>query len=124
MENNYFDKTPEKNLSFYAAIGLLAFFLFLSIGIDITEFDQHQDINIPVGFSYLMLGIDLAALACIVGIYAYRKLAVYLYPVLVLLHLILHEFYLSTFLYADLFNLFVFVGVGLLAIIPKWNFFK
>ena len=58
------------------------------------------------------------------GIYFYRKIGVILFPVAILFHFYLHEFYLSTMLYSDLFTLFSYVALGLLAIIPKWNFFK
>lgn len=124
MDNSYFDKTPDKTVSFYAAIIILTFFLLLSTGIDFTEYDQHKDINIPSWFSYLTIILDFLMLFSIVGIFFYRKIGVYAYPLLILVHLFLHEFYLSTLLYADLFNLFAFLGLGLFAIIPKWNFFK
>lgn len=124
MENNYFDKSPVKTLSFYVTIILLLFFWVLSVGIDITEFLQHKEINIPSWLTYVLLSVDLLSLICIVLVYMYRKIGVFLYPILIVIHLFMHEFYLSTLLYSDVFNLFIFVGVGLLAIIPKWNFFK
>lgn len=124
MDENYFDKNPAKTTSFYAAIIILSIFSFLSIGIDIIEYKQHKDINIPIDFSYLILGIDVLLVLSILAIFFYRKIGVFLYPILVIVHLFLHEYFLSTLLYADLFNLFSFIGLGLLAIIPKWNFFK
>lgn len=124
MDNSYFDKNPQKSTSFYAAIILLTLFFLLSFGVDITEYAQHGEINIPSWFSYVILGIDFLMLFSIVSIFIYRKIGVFLYPLLIIMHLFLHEFYLSTLLYADLFNLFAFIGLGLLAIIPKWNFFK
>lgn len=124
MENNYFDKSPVKTLSFYVTIILLLFFWVLSVGIDVTEFLQHEEINIPAWLTYVLLGIDVLALLCVLLMYIYRKIGVFIYPILIVIHLFMHEFYLSTLLYSDVFNLFIFVGVGLLAIIPKWNFFK
>lgn len=124
MENNYFDNSPVKTLSFYVTIVLLVFFWILSVGIDDTEFLQHQEISIPAWFSYVLLSIDALAIVCVILIYMYRKIGVFLYPILIAIHLFMHEFYLSTLLYSDVFNLFIFIGVGLLAIIPKWKFFK
>ena len=124
MDNSYFDKNPNKTASFYSAIIVLTLFLLFSFGIDLTEYDQHVDINIPTWFSYLVITIDVLMLLSIFIIFFYRKIGVYAYPLLITSHLFLHEFYLSTLLYADLFNLFVFIGLGLLAIIPKWRFFK
>ena len=124
MDESFFDKSPKKTASFYAAIVVLTLLSFLSIGIDVTEYNQHKDVNIPIDFSYLMLGIDVLIILSIITIYFYRKIGVFAFPLLVFIHFYLHEYYLSTLLYADLFNMFAFIGLGLLAIIPKWKFFK
>lgn len=124
MDENFFDKNPEKTTGFYIAIVALLLLFFLSLGIDVTEFLKQQEINIPSWFFYIIFSVDILIALSILSIYFYRKVGVYLYPILVVTHLFLHEFYLSTLLYADLFNLFAFVGLGLLMIIPKWRFFK
>jgi hypothetical protein len=98
--------------------------IFFRIGVDLTEYFQKTDINIPVWYFYLIFAVDIIGLLSIVGIYFYRKIGVILFPVAILFHFYLHEFYLSTMLYSDLFTLFSYVALGLLAIIPKWNFFK
>ena len=124
MDESFFDKSPAKTTSFYAAIAVLSFFSLLSIWVDITEYNQHKEINIPIDFSYIILGIDFLIILSIVAIYFYKKIGVFAFPLLVFVHFYLHQYYLSTLLYADIINLFAFVGLGLLAIIPKWNFFK
>ena len=124
MDDNFFDKSPAKTTSFYAAIIILSLLSVLSMGVDVTEYNQHKDINIPIDFSYLILGIDFLIILSIIAIYFYRKIGVFAFPLLVFIHFYLHQYYLSTLLYADIFNLFAFVGLGLLAIIPKWNFYK
>lgn len=124
MEDNYFDKNPEKTTFFYVAIFFMVALFFLGIGVDLTEYSQKTDINIPVWYFYLIFAVDIIGLLSIVGIYFYRKIGVILFPVAILFHFYLHEFYLSTMLYSDLFTLFSYVALGLLAIIPKWNFFK
>lgn len=124
MDDSFFDKNPKKTTSFYAAIIVFSILTLLSIGVDVTEYHQHKDINIPIDFSYLLLGIDFLIIIFIISLFFYRKIGVFGYPFLVFVHYFLHEYYLSTVLYSDLFNLFAFVGLGLLAIIPKWKFFK
>ena len=124
MEDNYFDKNPKKTTFFYVAIFFMVALSFLGIGVDLTEYSQKTDINIPSWYFYLIFAVDIIGLLSIVGIYFYRKIGVILFPVAILLHFFLHEFYLSTMLYSDLFTLFSYVALGLLAIIPKWNFFK
>ena len=124
MDENFFDKDPARTTSFYAAIVILSILSFLSIGVDIIEYKQHKDINILIVFSYLILAIDALIVLSIIAIFFYRKIGVFLYPIVVFSHYFLQLYYLKTLLYADLFNLFAFIGLGLLAIIPKWKFFK
>ena len=106
MEDNYFDKNPEKTTFFYVAIFFMVALSFLGIGVDLTEYFQKTDINIPVWYFYLIFAVDIIGLLSIVGIYFYRKIGVILFPVAILFHFYLHEFYLSTMLYSDLFTLF------------------
>lgn len=124
MEDNYFDSNPKKTTFFYVALVFLLLLSFLSIGVDITEYSQKKDINIPEWFFYLIFSVDFIMLVAIFAIYFYKKLGVYVFPIAILVHFFLHEFYLSTMLYSDLFTLFSYFALGLLAIIPKWKFFN
>ncbi|ADQ81187.1 hypothetical protein J5295_09345 [Riemerella anatipestifer] len=123
-DRNYFNDEPKKTNSFYIAIGILAIFTLMGLGIDIDEFSQHESINIPTWYFYLIFGVDLLALVGLFLIVLFRKIGVFLFPLAVIAHFILHQFYLSTFLYTDVTNLFLYVGLGLLMIIPKWQYFK
>ncbi|MBT0548452.1 hypothetical protein JSO53_07345 [Riemerella anatipestifer] len=123
-DRNYFNDEPKKTSSFYIAIGILAIFTLMGLGIDIDEFSQHESINIPTWYFYLIFGVDLLALVGLFLIVLFRKIGVFLFPLAVIAHFILHQFYLSTFLYTDVTNLFLYVGLGLLMIIPKWQYFK
>lgn len=124
MEDNYFDNNPKKTTFYYLAIVVLFFFSMLSIGVDITEYSQQKDINIPSWFFLIIFIVDFLMIASLVAIFFYRKLGAYIYPIAITAHFFLHEFYLSTLLYSDLFNLFCYFALGLLAIVPKWKFFK
>ena len=96
----------------------------MGIGIDYDEYLQQNDLNIPGFYFILIFLIDLLMIIGLILIFFYRKMGVYLFPAAVVLHFFLHNFYLSTFLYTDVTNLFIFISVGLLAFIPKWQFFK
>ena len=96
----------------------------MGIGIDSDEYVQQNDLNIPGFYFILIFLIDLLMIIGLILIFFYRKMGVYLFPAAVVLHFFLHNFYLSTFLYTDVTNLFIFISVGLLAFIPKWQFFK
>lgn len=80
--------------------------------------------QIPQWYITLLFSLDALAILSLVGIYYFRKVAVYLFPVLIMIHFIIHLNYLMTFLYTDVFMMFFFIGVGLLVFIPKWRSFK
>lgn len=107
-------------------IALLVIFgsVLLGLGIDFTEFSQHEDIQIPVWFFYVVFLLNFLAVDALIFIYLRKKVAVYAFPVIILLHFLAHQYYLSTFLYTDILTLFLFVGIGLLFIIPIWDEFK
>lgn len=127
MEQNYFkDESPEKGMGFIAAlVGMLIFFI-MGAGIDVDQFLQQREqaLAIPDWYFYIIFGIDVLIVLSIILIYFYRKAGIILFPLVTLLHFFSHQYFLSTFLYSDVMSLFVFVGIALLAIIPKWQFFK
>lgn len=124
MEDHYFSTSPKRDTLFYISIAALVLFSLMGFGIDLDEFLQSKEIHIPQWYFYLIFSVDVLILLSIALIYFYRKWGVYLFPLMVALHFIFHNYYLSTFLYSDVTNIFIFIGLGLLAFIPKWKFFK
>lgn len=123
-EYSYFDEDPKKGWGFILALASLLLFTFMGIGLDFDEYLQHETLNIPLGYFYFIFSIDLLMITGIVSMFFYRKIGIILFPVMLVLHFFMHNYYLSTFLYSDVTNLFLFTGFGMLAIIPKWKFFK
>lgn len=124
MENQQVLESNKRGTLFIFAIIIMAVFSFMSIGIDVDEFKQSLELNIPQWYFYLIFGVDFLIIASLISIYFFRKVGVFIFPLAVSLHFIFHNYYLSTFLYMDVMNLFLYVAVGLLAFIPKWQFFK
>ena len=124
MDTNYFGDEPKKSTGFYLSLAALALFTLMGIGIDGDEFLQRKVLNIPEWYFYIIFAVDFMAILSLVGIAFFRKIAIVAFPTFIVLHFFLHQFYLSTFLYTDVTNIFLFVGVGLLMIIPKWKYFK
>lgn len=110
-----------KNKSFYIIFGLILLVFFLSINTDLAELSQHKAINIPSGFFYYTLGIDVFVILSWLLIIFNKKAGVILFPVFIMLHFGLHNYFLSTYLYSDITVLFLFIGLGLLEIIPRWK---
>ena len=124
MNEEFSNESPKKDLGFILSLAALLLFTMMGIGIDYDEYLQQNDLNIPAFYFILIFLIDLLMIIGLILIFFYRKMGVYMFPAAVVLHFFLHNFYLSTFLYTDVTNLFIFISVGLLAFIPKWQFFK
>lgn len=127
MEKGYFKgETSERGMGFVLSLGALLIFAFMGIGVDGDQFLQSQDkdVLIPQWYFYLIFLLDFLILLSVVLIFFYRKIGVYLFPIATALHFFFHLYFLDTFLYSDVTSMFMFVGIGLLAFIPKWQFFK
>lgn len=124
MNEEFSNESPKKDLGFILSLAALLLFTLMGIGIDSDEYVQQNDLNIPGFYFILIFLIDLLMIIGLILIFFFRKMGVYMFPAAVVLHFFLHNFYLSTFLYTDVTNLFIFISVGLLAFIPKWQFFK
>ena len=124
MNEEFSNESKMKDLGFILSLAALLLFTMMGIGIDYDEYLQQNDLNIPGFYFILIFLIDLLMIIGLILIFFYRKMGVYMFPAAVVLHFFLHNFYLSTFLYTDVTNLFIFISVGLLAFIPKWQFFK
>lgn len=127
MKNNYFEgESPQKGIGFIISLIGLSLFTIMGIGIDVDQFVQQKEGNIfiPNWYFYLIFFIDTIIVLSILLIYFYKKIGVVLFPIFTLLHFLVHMYYLETFLYSDVTSLFMFIGIALLAIIPKWQFFR
>ncbi len=115
------DRGYKNNKDYYIIFGLILLVYLLSINTDAQQFAQHDLINIPEGFFYFTFGTDILVLLSWLLILLFRKLGVILFPLMVLVHFGLHNYFLSTYLYSDITVLFLYIGLGLLAIIPRWS---
>jgi|SRR6218665_569162 len=118
------NKSFKENKDHYIIFGLIMLVYLLSINTDLAEFSQHRLINIPSGFFYYTLGLDVLVVLSWLLILFYRKIGVILFPIFVMGHFSLHNYFLSTYLYSDITVLFLYIGLGLFAIIPRWNSMK
>lgn len=123
-KETYFNqKEPKYTVSFYITVALLVLFSLMSIGVDIDEFLQHETLHIPIWYFYIIFFVDTILSLGIFLISVFRKVGVYLFPISIFIHFLLHNYYLDTFLYTDVMNLFIYI-LGLVVLIPKWSYFK
>ncbi|AZB01628.1 hypothetical protein EG359_19350 [Chryseobacterium joostei] len=123
-EYTYFDEDPKKGWGFVLAFAALMLFTVMGLGIDVDEYIQHEFLDIPKWYFYIIFSIDVLMMLGLILMFFYKKIGIIMFPALLVLHFFMHNYYLSTFLYTDVTNLFLFTGFGMLAIIPKWKFFK
>ncbi|WP_312078215.1 hypothetical protein [Chryseobacterium sp.] len=124
-EYSYFDEDPKKGWGFILTLSsLLLFTLIGFLGYDVPEYFQPDRMGIPLWYFYIIFSIDSLMIISLVLMYFYRKIGLFAFPAFLVLHFFMHNYYLSTFLYTDVTNLFLFTGFGMLAIIPKWKFYK
>lgn len=125
MESKEFaNESPKKDLGFILSLLALLVFSIMGTGVDVDQYLQHTELKIPKWYFYIIFSVDVLILLSLVLIFFYRKIGVVLFPLLVGAHFYYHIYYLGTFLYTDVTSLFLFTGIGLLAFIPKWQFFK
>lgn len=124
MYDQFANESPKKDMGFKLSLAALLLFTLMGVGIDYDEFLQREDLNIPSFYFMLIFTVDLLMVVGLILIYMYRKIGIFLFPIALFTHFLLHSFYLSTFLYTDVTNLFLFISVGLLAFIPKYKFFR
>ena len=124
MNEEFAHESPKKDLGFILSLCALLLFTLMGIGIDADEFLQKQEINIPEWYFILVFAVDALMIIGLILIFFYRKIGIFLFPAAVLAHYLIHNYFLSTFLYTDVTNIFLFISIGLLAFIPKWQFFK
>jgi hypothetical protein len=111
--------------SFFKTITIiLAITGLLSLLLDVQQFIERDKFEIPIWFLIALLLINTLYFGSLWQIYNYRKWAIFVLPLCILAHFCLMHQYMNSFLYADLFNLFFFITVGLLEFVFQWKKFK
>jgi uncharacterized membrane protein len=91
---------------------------------DLAQYSEHKETGVPSWFIAVVFGVDICIILALMLVLFYKKIGVFSFPIFVMVHHLLYEFYLSTTLLSGLHLLFVFLTVGLLVIIPRWKFYK
>lgn len=121
----YFSNERKHTPGFYISLGLVFLFMLMRFGIEVDEFVQRKDISLPDWFFYLQLLIDIESIASLILVILFKKIGVFGFIIGVLFHFFSNLFWLSTFLYTDIMILFLFSGLSMVFIIPKWKkYFK
>ncbi len=121
---DYFaNESPKKGLGFWITIALMFLFAIMAFGVDYSQYLDHENLKIPKWYFYIIFSIDFVIFSSIILIIMYRKIGVWLFPIAVLASITCYLYYLDTFMYTSVQNLFL-IFLALFTIIPKWKFFK
>ena len=72
---------------FYLILGVLLLLLINNLNVDYMTVGMKEKMQIPQWYITLLFSLDALAILSLVGIYLFRKIAVYLFPVLIMIHL-------------------------------------
>ena len=117
-EYSYFDEDPKKGWGFISAFAALMLFTIMGLGIDIDEYLQHEYLQIPRWYFFVIFSIDALMMLGLILMFFYRKIGIFMFPALLVLHFFMHNYYLSTFLYTDVTNLFLFGNYSEMEVFP------
>ena len=90
MNNSFEGESPNKDFGFVLSLAALMLFSLMGLGIDVDEFSQHQEINIPTGYFYFIFLVDLVMMVSLVFIFFYKKIAAYIFPAALVTHFLAH----------------------------------
>ena len=124
MEENKQNAYIGKSKSFTLALVFTLIMSSFSINFDITSVIQKDNLEIPNWYLIVLAILDFSIVASIIAIYFYRKIGVYVLPIAIFIHFLLQNQFMNSFLYFDLFILFLYFSVILIAVVPRWPFFK
>jgi len=115
---------PIRGISFFVVLGILFLPLINNLVVDYLLVKIMEVSHIPLWYMVLLSSVNILTILSLIGIYSFRRVGIFLFPFLVILHFIIKLNYLGIFMYTDIFTLFFFIGIGLLVFIPKWSFFR
>ncbi|MGO4709394.1 hypothetical protein AB4Y90_09810, partial [Chryseobacterium sp. 2TAF14] len=81
-EYSYFDEDPKKGWGFILALASLLLFTFMGIGLDFDEYLQHEGLNIPKEYFYIIFSVDILMILGIVLMFFYKKIGIVLFPLM------------------------------------------
>lgn len=72
-EYSYFDEDPKKGWGFVLAFAALMLFTIMGLGIDVDEYLQHEYLDIPRWYFYIIFSIDALMMIGLVLMFFYKK---------------------------------------------------
>ncbi len=85
-EYSYFDEDPKKGWGFILAFAALMLFTVMGLGIDVDEYLQHEYLEIPRWYFYVIFSVDALMMIGLVLMFFYKKIGIIMFPALLVLH--------------------------------------
>ncbi len=124
-EKDYFNlKSEEINSNgFKFGVTIMLLLAFIPVIMGILGIKRIYLDSAPCWLINVYLWIGICNVLSAIGIYFFKKIAVFAYIFFVVL---LYIFFLLAYgmeLFDSIFTLFFFIGIGLFVIIPRWKYF-
>jgi len=125
MAQDYFKISKDEIHSTGFKIGVFVLFLLACIPVFMSYLGMKEIFfkNAPEWILIVYFCLGIFTVFASIGIYFLKKFAVYLYAFMVFALYILFLLAYNIELQDTIFTLFIFIGFGLLLIIPRWKFF-
>ncbi len=75
-------------------------------------------------FFYILIGLIIISVLSVLGIYQFKKIAVFSFILSAVAQYIWYMLAYGVEFFDMVFVFFLFIGFGLLEIIPRWKYFK
>ncbi len=72
-EYSYFDEDPKKGWGFILAFAALMLFTVMGLGIDVDEYLQHEYLEIPRWYFYVIFSVDALMMIGLVLMFFTKK---------------------------------------------------
>ncbi len=123
-KEEYFADIEPRSTTFKIVIWLLALFNFLPLYSAIKGLEGKFMPGTNPSFFYLIIFLIAMGLVSLWGIYHFKKWAVFTFIGAAVLQYLAYLVLYGVEFFDMIFLFFLFIGFGLLEIIPRWKYFK
>ncbi len=123
-ESNYFNDITPRSTTFKTVMGLLFLFSLLPLYSAIKGLEGKFMEGASPSFFYVLIGLIVVSLLSVIGMYNFKKIAVFTFIISAVAQYIWYLIAYGVEFFDMVFVFFLFIGFGLLEIIPRWKYFK
>ncbi len=122
--NDYFGEVEKRSTTFKVVMSVLALFSLLPLYSAIKGLEgKFLEGENPSTF-YVLIALIIISLLSVWGMYRFKKIAVFTFVASAIAQYLWYLLAYGVDFFDMIFVFFLFIGFGLLEIIPRWKYFK